>query len=355
MLSALAFLVLLPPATPPLKYWRGVDASFVPQYRDLKAEFFVGKQKTDPLKALADAGNNLLRLRVWVNPKDGYCDLNHTLVMARDAKKLGMDLQIDFHYSDWWADPGNQTPPDKWKNLTFDELEKTVEVHSREVIQALVKQGTPPVIVQVGNEIRPGMLWPFGQISKSGFGPLAKLIKAGIRGVRGAMPPRKPSWIMIHNDAGGDAKGCLEFYTKLQEQKVDFDMIGLSFYPWWHGSLADLKANMTGLVGKFRMPINVTETAYPFSNGFKDKTNNFVYEKTKMNCDFPATPDGQAQFLRELHKVVRSLPNRLGTGVSYWAPEYVAHPGIETPYENLTLFDFDNRLLPGAIALGERK
>jgi arabinogalactan endo-1,4-beta-galactosidase len=337
-----------------MKYWRGVDASFVPQYRDLKAEFFVGETKTDPLKALADAGSNLLRLRVWVNPKDGYCDLNHTLGIAKDAKQLGMDLQIDLHYSDWWADPGQQNPPAKWANLSFADLEKTVEQHSFEVIQALVKQGTPPVIVQTGNEIRPGMLWPHGQISKSGYEPFCKLLKAGIRGVRRAMPPKKQAWIMIHNDAGGDRKSCQEYYANIEKQGVDYDMIGLSYYPWWHGSFADLRSNVNNLAISFKKPINITETAFPFGFGYKDKTNNFVWEKTDLKSSIPATPEGQVQFLQELHKIVRSIPNKLGTGISYWAPEYVAHSGIETPYENLTLFDFENRLLPGARALGEK-
>lgn len=330
-------------------YWRGADMSFVPEYRDLGCEFYVGQRKTDSLKALKDAGMNMLRLRVWVNPPKGYCSPEKTVKLAVEAKKMGLELMIDFHYSDDWADPGKQIPPAKWKNYDVRQMAEATKGHTKEVLLALKKVGVHPKIVAIGNEIRTGMLWPLGEISKNGYENFATFLKAGIEGAKEAK--MRPYQIMIHNDAGGNKADCDRFYSSLTRLGVKFDVIGLSFYPWWHGTMDQLKENMDHLSEKFKKPVIVTETAYPFSVDWKDKTGNFVWKETKLNCDFPATPEGQSQFLTKLHSVVRSV-NR-GQGVLYWAPEYVAHPGIETPCENLCLFDFENRMLPGAYALGE--
>lgn len=337
-------------ATP---YWRGADMSFIPEYRDLKCDYFVRNTKTDSLHAMKDAGINMLRLRVWVNPPKGYCSPEQTVKLAVEAKKMGLELMIDFHYSDDWADPAKQYPPAKWKSFNVEEMAAATRSHTKEVLLELKKAGVNPKIIAVGNEIRTGMLWPLGQISKNGYVNFATFLKAGIEGAKEAK--LKPYQIMIHNDAGGDKEGCEKFYDSLSKLGVKFDVVGLSFYPWWHGTLDQLKSNMDNLAAKFKKPVIVTETAYPFTNGWKDNTGNFVYEKTKMNCDLPATPEGQAEFLRKLHAVVKSVPKNMGQGVLYWAPEYVAHPGIQTPCENLCLFDFDNRLLVGAYALGEKK
>jgi arabinogalactan endo-1,4-beta-galactosidase len=334
-------------------YWRGADMSFVPEYRDLKCDYFVGKTKTDSLKAMKDAGMNMLRLRVWVNPPKGYCNPERTVKLAVEAKKMGMELMIDFHYSDDWADPAKQYPPALWKNYNVQEMSAATKKHTTEVLLALKKEGVHPKIVAIGNEIRTGMLWPLGEISKNGYENFATFLKAGIEGAKEAK--MRPFQIMIHNDAGGDKAGCDQFYSSLMKLGVKFDVIGLSYYPWWHGTMEQLKENMDNLAEKFKKPVIVTETAYPFTYAWKDKTGNFVWEKTKLNCDFPATPEGQGQFLTKLHSLVKSISGGQGQGVLYWAPEYVAHPGIETPCENLCLFDFDNRMLPGAYALFEKR
>lgn len=335
-------------------YYRGVDASFIPEYRDLKTEFFDGSQRKDALEIFAKNGINLLRLRVWVNPEKGYCDLSHTLTMAKDAKTLGMDLLIDFHYSDWWADPGNQTPPKKWKDYNLDQMCSAVEAHTIEVLTALRKQGTPAKFVAVGNEIRPGMLWPLGKIVNNDFTGLAKLLKAGVKGVRIANKGIDTK-IQIHNDAGGNWKDCYWFYKGLQDQGVEYDDISISYYPWWHGGLNGLEENMMKLSITFDKPVWICETAYPFSLKYQDEEKNFVGEEKQLLPGYPATPEGQAKFLAELHRLNQSLPNNKGRGVIYWAPEYVAVPGMKTPYENLTLFDFDRRALPGLRSLGQMR
>lgn len=337
-------------------YWRGVDASFIPEYRDLKTKFYVGNREEDALKIFAQAGSNLLRLRVWVNPPKGYCDLQHTLKLAKEAKQLGMQILLNFHYSDDWADPQHQIVPEAWKAFDLARLAKATEDHSYEVTKALVDQGTVPAMIQVGNEIRNGMEWPLGKLSKedSSYDSLATLLKAGTKGVERAMPKGSSYQIMIHHDQGGNLPECLKFYSELEKRKVRFDVIGLSYYPWWHGTLKDLEGNLNGLARNFDRDVVVVETAYPFTYKWADNVGNFVWEKTELKCDCPATVEGQVEFLRRLHKIVHAVPDGHGRGVVYWAPEYVAQPGIGTPYENLALFDFEHRALPGLAALCEK-
>ncbi len=347
MISTLAASLVLAPT-----YYRGVDASFIPEYRDLKTEFFAGSMPVEPLRAFAASGCDLLRLRVWVNPPKGYCDLAHTLAMAKEAKSLGMDTLIDFHYSDDWADPQHQITPLAWQKMKLPELCDATRAHTKEVLDALIEQGTPPKLVAIGNEIRNGMMWPLGKLPEGGYDNLAKLLKAGLEGAEQAEAGRDLWQTQIHHDSGGDAKACRGFFDNLRKREVKFDTIGLSYYPWWHGSFDQLRDNLKMLANRYSKPVFVAETAYPFTFKWADNTGNFVWEKTDLKCSIPATPEGQAQFLRELHKIVKETPKGLGAGVIYWAPEYVAQPGMQTPYENLALFDFEHRLLPGAAALG---
>ena len=275
--------------------------------------------------------------------------------MAKEAHSLGMKVLLNFHYSDDWADPQHQIVPAAWKDLDLVQLAKATEDHSYVVTKALVDQGTPPAMIQVGNEIRVGMQWPIGKLtSDKSYDPLSTLMKAGTNGVERAMPKNAHYQMMIHHDQGGSLIECLKFYAELERRKVRFDVIGLSYYPWWHGTLTDLEATLNGLARTFRRDVMVVETAYPFTRDGADKTGNFVWEKTNLNCEYPASIDGQVGFMNRLHKIVRSVPDRHGIGVVYWAPEYVAQPGIQTPCENLALFDFEHRALPGLMALCEK-
>ena len=331
----------------------GGDLSFIPEYRSLKTTFYDGLKERDPLESFSSRGAKLLRLRVWVNPPAGFCSAERTLELAREAKRLGMQTLIDFHYSDDWADPQHQVPPAAWKAFDQKRMEVAVFDHTKDVVQRLAAQGTPADMVQIGNEIRDGMIWPMGQITKSGYGPLAKLLIAGIKGVRAGAGKRVPR-IMIHHDRGAELAKCKPFYQELLKRGVKFDVIGISYYPWWHGTMQGLKENMDGLAETFKKPVMIVETAYPFTLGWKDQTGNFVGEEKQLVPGYPATPDGQAKFLRELNRLVRAVPKDRGLGVVYWAPEYVAQPGISSPYENLALYDFEHRILPGADALGDR-
>lgn len=327
----------------------GADLSFLPEYRDLGAQFIDRGVPTDPLDSFSARGAKLVRLRVWVHPPKGYCSVERTLALAKEVKAKGMKLLIDFHYSDDWADPQHQVTPKAWQSYDQAALAQAVYSHTKSTVAKLVVQGTTPDMVQVGNEIRNGMLWPLGDPREAGYGPLSRLLRAGIRAVREASPK---TTVMIHHDRGADLDITRDFYRELIERGVKFDVIGLSYYPWWHGTIPNLKKTLNGLAGKFRKPVMIVETAYPFSLGWKDQTGNFVGEKKQLAPGFPATPDGQAKFLSQLNRIVREVPNGRGLGVVYWAPEYIAWPGMQTPYENLCLYDFKGNVLPGLKALG---
>jgi arabinogalactan endo-1,4-beta-galactosidase len=337
---------------PDTTYWSGADISFLPQYDALGTQFRSDGSAVDPLRLFAEKGVKLLRLRLWVDPKDGWCNLDRTLEMAKRGRSAGMELLLNFHYSDWWADPGNQATPGRWKHLELDGLTKEVRSYTRDVVRRFIAQGTTPVMVQVGNETRPGMMWPLGDLRGNDWTGFLKLVNAGISGVREASPTGKRIPVMLHNDAGGNNTDCRWWYGKLQEAKVDYDVIGLSYYPWWHGSLDSLQTNLNDLAERFQRPVMVVETAYPFSLKHRDDEKNFVGEEKQLLPGYPATPAGQAGFLRKVHEIVRAVPGGRGLGVVYWAPEYIAVPGMKTPYENLALFDFDRNALPGMAALG---
>lgn len=330
----------------------GIDASFVPEYRDLKTEFYRGTEKVDALKAFAEDGSNVLRLRVWVNPKAGYCSVAETLKMAKEAKQLKMHLLIDFHYSDWWADPQHQPVPAAWASLNLQDLAAQVKKHTQDTLDKLAAQGTPADSVQVGNEIRTGMCWPLGKRETYGFENLSVLLRAGVNGVRESKGGKRIK-IVIHHDSGGNFKECQLFFNEIKKRGVKFDWIGLSYYPWWHGTLDQLKENMVGLSSQFKLPVWIVETAYPFTLGWQDSTGNFLGSESQLLPGYPASPEGQAAYLRQLNSIVRSVPDNRGVGVIYWAPEYVAQKGIETPCENLCLFDFEHRILPGSKALAK--
>ncbi|MBC8423661.1 glycosyl hydrolase 53 family protein, partial [bacterium] len=242
--------------------WRGADISFLPKIEDHGGVYTDGGAPGDLFAILADHGVNLIRLRLWHTPAEGYCDLDDTLAMALRAHALGQDVLLDFHYSDTWADPAHQTKPAAWAALPFAALVDSVRVRTRDVLLALRAQGTPPALVQLGNEITPGMLWDDGRVGGSYDTPeqwaqLAQLLTAARDGVDEAFAPDPGPRIMIHSDRGGDNGGCRWFFGNLLAQGFDFDVIGLSYYPWWHGTLADLEYNLDDLAVRYGKDIMV--------------------------------------------------------------------------------------------------
>ncbi|MBP6469731.1 MAG: arabinogalactan endo-1,4-beta-galactosidase [Chloroflexi bacterium] len=339
----------LPTTTPaPPPFWRGVDVSFLPQLEDAGAIFYDQGVPQDALAIVANHGINSVRLRVWVNPPDGHHGKEETLALAKRIHALGLGLLLDVHYSDTWADPAHQTKPAAWADLDFAELETAVYTYTLDLLSALKGQGTLPDIVQIGNEITPGILWDDGRVggSYNNWPQLAALLQAGIAGVRDSLASTDTIQIMIHLDAGGNNAVCRWFLDNLKAQGVNFDVLGLSYYPWWQGSLADLANNLQDLSQHYPQDIILVETAYPWTLDWQDDTHNLVGEPAQLLPDYPASPAGQAAFLRDVLAMVQAVPGGKGIGVYYWEPEYIAVNGFGSFWENMALFDFAGHSLP---------
>ncbi len=329
--------------------YRGVDISFLPEIEDNGGIYNMNGETTDLLQILRSNGINSIRLRIWNDPVDGYCGRNQTLSFARRITDMGFNLLLDFHYSDTWADPGHQTKPVAWNNLSFNVLETAIYTYTHEIISTLRNQGSLPRIVQIGNEITGGMLWDEGKVGGtfnniSQWTQFTSLLKSGIQGVHDAALTDSIE-IMIHSDRGGDNAGCRWFYNNLANYNVSFDIIGLSFYPWWHGTLTNLKENLVDLSSRYNQKICVVETAYPWTLDWNDDKTNTIGLESQLHEGYPATVQGQYSFLKDLSRIVMNSTNSKGIGVYYWAPEVISTPTRGSTRENLGFFDFSGNIL----------
>ncbi|MBT8228164.1 MAG: arabinogalactan endo-1,4-beta-galactosidase [Dactylosporangium sp.] len=320
-------------------------------YRD------VAGHPRDALEILAEAGVNYLRLKVWVDPADGFSDKDHVLAMARRAKAEGMQLLIDFHYSDSWADPGKQIKPAAWAALPFDQLRQALYEHTFDVLASLRAQRTPADLAQIGNEINGGLLWPDGRWDN--WDGLADLLIAGASAVRDASPATR---VVLHLAEGGDNAAHQWWFDNAVARGVPFDVIGVSHYVYWHGPLSSLQANLNDLAVRYDKDVLVVEAAYGFTTAENDGQENIFTAALAEAGGYPATPSGQAQALRDTMAVVAAVPGGRGLGVFYWEPTWTAVPGSgwdpEDPtsgngWENQALFDYTGRALPGLWVLGE--
>lgn len=284
-------------------YCIGADISFVPQSEKGGVVYKnVDGKETDICQIMAAHHFNTIRLRVFVNPEakegyapeKGYCDLKHTLAMARRIKKAGMKFALDLHYSDTWADPDKQFKPSAWEGTTGAELEEKLYSYTKDVMIALKQAEVAPEIVQIGNEINHGMVWPEGKLddnaTEENWRSLMELYKAGQRAVREVLPESK---LQVHLALGGQNRLCREFLDRMIQMEAEFDIIGLSYYEQWHETYNDLKSNLYDLTERYRKPICVCE-----------------YGANKKN-------------IKMINDIVRSLPNGLGYGTMAWEPTRV--------------------------------
>ncbi len=302
--------------------WRGGDISMVPRFEELGGQYRIEGQIVDPIHIMMNCGMNIFRVRLFVVPDgawDGAIqDLTYVTALGQRIKNAGATFLLDIHYSDTWADPGHQDKPADWASLSFSELEAQVETYSSNVIATLKAAGCLPDIVQVGNEITGGFLWPEGKIYNEPLGGWANfttLLKAGIRGVKQPLAEDENIDIMIHIDRGGDSGGTAWFFNQLALYDVEYDTIGLSYYPWWHGTLADLQATLNNTATSFGKKIVIAETAYPWTYHYNPAT------YPAMTWD--QTPEGQTQFTEDVMQALRNTPSGLGKGVIWWYPESV--------------------------------
>lgn len=295
----------IPNGNPP--FFKGADIGWLQQ---MEATGFVFKDSVgnpaDCLDILQSKGINSLRFRLFVNPshnpRSGHCSTDEVIAMCKRAKAKGFDIMLDFHYSDTWADPFHQSIPKQWKKHDLPRLEKEVYDYTYKVLESLKKFGITPTWVQVGNEIPYGMLFPTGKIVNNNFAPLAALLKSGYKAVKAVNDSIQ---VVIHIDRGNHIDSTHWFFKGLQQHQVEYDIIGLSYYPYWLSpvghkdykpSLKDLEKNIVSLYKDFGKPVMIVETG-----GETDKYNDDTY-----------------MMLIDLLSVVKS--NR-GLGVFYWEPQ----------------------------------
>jgi len=293
----------------PAGYAIGADLSFLKQAEDRGAVFRDNGEAKPGFRIFRDHGYNWIRLRLFHTPTRLPNDLEYTVAMATEAKRLGYKFLLNYHYSDTWADPGKQFIPKAWEGKSHDELVQAVREYTRDTIAVFREAGAMPDMVQPGNEITPGMLWPDGKLPAQ-WDNFAELLKAGIDGVEAGRADAPRPRIMIHIDKGGNKKTTKWFFDKLNTYDLSYDVIGQSFYPWWHGSLADLRENMAFMAEEYQKDIILVEVAYNWR----------PTEYRNKEAPFPETPEGQRQFLEEVNRIVLETPHGRGKGIFWWEP-----------------------------------
>ncbi|MBC8181620.1 glycosyl hydrolase 53 family protein [candidate division KSB1 bacterium] len=322
---------------------KGADVSFIPQIEDNGGIYQDEGIQTDPLKIFTDHGFNFIRLKLWHTPEENYNNLEKIFLMAKRIKEQGCGFLLNFHYSDTWADPGHQTKPAAWQNISFQALKDSVYDYTKRVIRSLCEQGAAPEMVQIGNEINSGMLWNDGRVGgnyNSNWGNFAALVNEAISGVRESCQAGDSIKIMIHIAGAGNNSGNRWFFDNLFSRGVNFDIIGLSYYPWWHGTLSQVRNNLNDLAHRYKKDIIIVETAYPWTLQWFDAKHNKVGNQSQLHEGYPASVNGQASFLRDLMQILRQTRDGRGKGIFYWAPEYISAPPLLSSWENNTLFDF---------------
>lgn len=331
---------------------RGADISFTLQEEAIGQSVHVDGKILPIEQILSQHGASHVRLRVWVDPADGTSDLESALTLAARADDAGMELLLDLHYSDTWADRTNQQTPAAWRGQDVDELASSVESYTEDVVATFAAQGTPVDIIQIGNEVTLGMLWPAGQIYRQDgerWEDFARLLKAGASGAAQGNPSAPPA-VMVHTDTGGDVGMSTYFFDRMRAHQVEFDYIGLTYYPFWQGSLADLEHNLHTLAERYGKDIVIAETAYPWTLSNSGPSVVETAQALPHAAAHPPTPAGQAAFFESLRRILRDVPHGHGAGFFVWEPGWLpgvnATPEVGTTHGNLTLFDWQGRGLP---------
>jgi len=310
-------------------YAIGADLSFLKQAEDRGVVFKENGEGKPGLQIFKEHGYNWIRLRLFHTPTRLPNNLEYTIALAKEAKKLGFKFLLNYHYSDTWADPGKQYIPKAWEDKSHAELVQAVFEYTRDTIIAFRDANALPDMVQIGNEVSNGMLWPDGKLPGN-WDNFAELMKAGINGVDAGRGNSQRPLIMVHIDKGGSKNRTKAFFDKWHSYGVDYDIIGQSYYPWWHGTLLELRDNMIFMANEYQKDIIIVEVAYNWRPA----------EYKNKKAPFPETPEGQRQFLDEVNRVVLNTPYNRGKGVFWW------EPAVMGGLRRRGMFDDDGNALP---------
>ena len=362
-----------------MKYYKGMDISTLLEVEKCGGRFFDQGEEKELLSILKSYDVNAVRIRLWNDPYSedgkpygaGTNDFEVAKELIRRSKEMGFDILLDYHYSDFWADPGKQFIPKAWRGYTVEELERAVYAYTKETLTQLWKEELLPELVQVGNELSNGLLWPYGKVPE--YDNIARFVNAGIRAVKEVSKEAgKQIRIMIHLDNGGNNALYREWFDNFIERGEDFDIIGLSYYPFWHGTFDMLENNMTDIAKRYGKELIIAEVSMGYSMEdyseyekleAKDRKGMATREELVAKIEFPMTKDGQKAFMEELFRRLEKIPNNQATGYFYWEPAWIPVPGsgwateeslayIEdkgpcgNEWANQALFDYEGNTLP---------
>lgn len=336
----------------------GADVSFFVYIQKHGGVYRYRGKPVGLLKAFKKSECNFLRLRLWHRATAAEVkahgalntvnNLAYTVPLARQIKKLGFVFDLDMHFSDSWADPGHQITPAAWQKLSMPALRRRVFAYCKRVITTLRKAGAMPDIVQPGNEISNGILWPHGRVWVKGgphFKPLCKLLRTAIAGIYAGSGGKKPL-ILLHVPFMAWPR-CRQFFDAMNKHDVHYDMIGMSYYPFWAGPIRTLKNTFLHAARRFKKPLIVAETAYPFTGQPR-------WFHDRKGLAYPFTAVGQARYAAALVRMLKGLPHGLGRGILWWGAEYNADAKQfkNAPWSYRGLFNAQGNAVPAMRVLG---
>lgn len=380
-----------------MKFVKGMDLSTLLELEKCGAKYYDGGQEMDILDIMKKYDVDTIRIRLWNDPWSengesygaGENDLKTSLEIAKRVTAAGFGVLLNFHYSDFWADPGKQFKPKAWTSYGVEELEQAVYDFTLETMETFLGQGVNITMVQVGNELSNGLLWPEGKVPN--YDNIARFVNAGIRavrkadadyqkrvqegeakalGVRGQKLDKIP--VMIHLDNGGKNELYREWFDNFTRRGEDFEIIGLSYYPFWHGTLQMLEDNMNDIAERYGKDLIVAEVSMGYTmEDYKD------YEKLSdeerkgyatrpalvEKIEYPMTVQGQYDFMEDFLQRISHIYGNQGRGYFYWEPAWIPVPGsgwatlaylkyIKDPgpcgneWANQALFDYKGNALP---------
>ena len=363
------------PAKRHMKFVKGMDLSTLLELERCGAKYYDNGEERDLLAIMKSYDVDTIRIRLWNDPWSetgesygaGENDLKTSLEIAKRVTAAGVGVLLNFHYSDFWADPGKQIKPKAWADYGVKELEQAVYDYTLESMQTFLDAGVNITMVQVGNELSNGLLWPEGKVPN--YDNIATFVNAGIRAVRkadAAIP------VMIHLDNGGNNALYREWFDNFTKRGEDFEIIGLSYYPFWHGSLQMLNDNMNDIAERYGKDLVIAEVSMGYT--MEDYKN---YEKLSdeerkgyatrpalvEKIEYPMTKQGQYDFMEGFLNRISHIKGGKGKGFFYWEPAWIPVPGSgwATPaslkymndpgpcgneWANQALFDYDGNALP---------
>lgn len=363
------------PAKRHMKFVKGMDLSTLLELERCGAKYYDNGEERDLLAIMKSYDVDTIRIRLWNDPWSetgesygaGENDLKTSLEIAKRVTAAGFGVLLNFHYSDFWADPGKQIKPKAWADYGVKELEQAVYDYTLESMQTFLDAGVNITMVQVGNELSNGLLWSEGKVPN--YDNIATFVNAGIRAVRkadAAIP------VMIHLDNGGNNALYREWFDNFTKRGEDFEIIGLSYYPFWHGSLQMLNDNMNDIAERYGKDLVIAEVSMGYT--MEDYKN---YEKLSdeerkgyatrpalvEKIEYPMTKQGQYDFMEDFLNRISHIKGGKGKGFFYWEPAWIPVPGSgwATPaslkymndpgpcgneWANQALFDYDGNALP---------